>query len=45
MSFILYTTKEGRYYVNGKWVGNYYLDKNGNKRDTKTNVILNGKEN
>ena len=36
MSKIYYTETEGRYYVDGKWVGNFYTDSNGIIRDSET---------
>lgn len=40
MSKTFYTETEGRYYVDGIWVGNFYVDSNGEIRDTETNTII-----
>jgi hypothetical protein len=40
VTFLAFTATEGRYYVDHKWVGNYYIDTNGNRRDTKNGRIL-----
>lgn len=36
----MYTKSKGRYYVNGTWMGNCYLDTLGNIRDTDSGVII-----
>lgn len=40
LKFIEFSNGNGRYYVNGKWVGNYYTDRNGNRHDATTGIIL-----
>lgn len=40
LRFIEFANGNGRYYVNGKWVGNYYTDRNGNRHDATTGIIL-----
>ena len=40
MTFIFYTETQGRYYVNGLWVGNFYIDGNGNKKDVQTRSLI-----
>jgi hypothetical protein len=40
MTFIYYTANGGRYYVNGTWLGNFYVDGYGNKRDMQTQSLI-----
>lgn len=38
--FIQYTETDGRYYFGGVWIGEFYVDAEGNRRDVESNVIL-----
>ena len=31
MKIVFYTQTSGRIYVEGKWIANFYVDKNGNR--------------
>ena len=40
INLIYYTKTQGRYYVNHKWVGNFYKDREGKLRDAQTKEVL-----